>query len=136
VCDRSALVREAERDAGKMRAGRRHINPHQPDAGNEGGRHMAEILTPDSPRWDEFSDALDAIGRCDGDGTGESNPALVHRYAKVVMTTMGNIDIAGSIAFFEEHGGYCDCEILLNVPYVRRPPVSDRARTTKVAGTL
>lgn len=74
-----------------------------------------EILTPDSPRWDEFANALSAIGRCDGDGTGESNPGLVHRYAKVVMTNMGNVDIAGSLAFFKEHGGYCDCEILLNV---------------------
>jgi hypothetical protein len=31
------------------------------------------------------------------------------------MTEMGNVDIPASIAFFEEHGGYCDCEILLNV---------------------
>ncbi len=37
------------------------------------------------------------------------------------MAEMGDADIPGTIAFFEAHGGYCDCEILLNVdPY--KPP--------------
>ena len=75
-----------------------------------------EVLTPESTRWDEFADRLfwiitaDGNPRCDGDQ--EPN---VHRYAKQIMTEMGNVDIPASIAFFEEHGGYCDCEILLNV---------------------
>jgi Protein of unknown function (DUF2695) len=64
-----------------------------------------EVLTTESNRWDEFADRLLADGRCDGD----------HRYAKQIMNEMGNIDIPASIEFFEEHGGYCDCEILLNV---------------------
>ena len=84
------------------------------------GKSMTmEILTPKSRRWDEFADALFAVTRvpgnpdewlCDGDA-GEH----VYRYAKAVMTKMGNIDIAGTLAFFREHGGYCDCEILFNV---------------------
>jgi hypothetical protein len=78
-----------------------------------------EILTPNSPRWDEFADALFEAtlvpGKpdswvCDGD-RGEH----VFRYAKAVMTDMGDVDIERSLAFFREHGGYCDCEILLNV---------------------
>jgi Protein of unknown function (DUF2695) len=83
-----------------------------------------EVLTPESPRWDEFANALFEVTRipgdpeawlCDGDGNGESNPYLVYRYAKKVMTDMGNVDIPGTLAFFQAHGGYCDCEILFNV---------------------
>jgi Protein of unknown function (DUF2695) len=68
-----------------------------------------EVLTPESPRWDEFANRLYWIvpnpGHCDHD----------HRYAKQIMSEMGSVDIPASIEFFQEHGGYCDCEILLNV---------------------
>ena len=70
---------------------------------------MPETLTPKSARWDEFCNALDATLRiwgCD---------ARTHRHAKDIMAKMGNVDIEASLEFFEEHGGYCDCEILLNV---------------------
>ena len=78
--------------------------------------HSLEVLTPESARWDEFADRLfwiitaDGNLRCDGDR--EPN---VHRYAKQIMSEMGSVNIPASIEFFQEHGGYCDCEILLNV---------------------
>jgi hypothetical protein len=84
---------------------------------------MSETLTPQSPRWDEFADALsDALTvstnphrwHCDGD-EGQAVPGRAHRCAKQVMTDMGNIDIDASLNFFKAHGGYCDCEILFNV---------------------
>jgi hypothetical protein len=31
------------------------------------------------------------------------------------MHKMGGINVEVSLAYFEDHGGYCDCEILLNV---------------------
>ena len=68
---------------------------------------MSEILTPKSNRWETFTDALDrsvAVKGCDG-----------HRWAKLIMAEMGNIDISASLAFFQRHGGHCDCEILMNV---------------------
>jgi hypothetical protein len=83
-----------------------------------------EILTPGSLQWEMFWDLLvDAMTeglpedtwRCDGDGTGDSDPTLVHRCAKQAMAEMGNIDIEGTLAFFREHGGHCDCEIMFNV---------------------
>jgi hypothetical protein len=79
---------------------------------------MTIVLTPESPEWEEFASALDAsLGRwgCDGDGTGEFDPGCVHRRAKAVMTAMGGIDIEETLEYFKDHGGYCDCEILLNV---------------------
>ena len=75
-----------------------------------GEKTMAEILTPESPRWEQFTDMLGSMEWCDGDAG-----AHVHRYAKAVMAAMGGIDIEATLAFFESHGGYCDCEILLNV---------------------
>jgi hypothetical protein len=56
------------------------------------------------------------VWRCDGDeGNNRTTPEHVHRHAKGVMATMGGIDTAASLDFFKAHGGYCDCEILLNV---------------------
>jgi hypothetical protein len=79
-----------------------------------------EVMTPDSPRWDEFCNALsqtlyisETEWRCDGDI--HQAGALVHAYAKYIMAEMGNIDIPASLAFFRSRGGFCDCEILFNV---------------------
>jgi Protein of unknown function (DUF2695) len=75
-----------------------------------------EVMTPESPRWEQFVNTLDSAmtgNYCAGDEN--ENPAHAHRYAKAAMAAMGGIDIENSLAFFKEHGGYCDCEILLNV---------------------
>jgi hypothetical protein len=58
--------------------------------------------------------------RCGNDGSGGSK----HRYAEAVMAELGGIDIAGTLEFFRQHGGYCDCEIMLNVdrPDLDGPP--------------
>jgi len=70
-----------------------------------------EVLTPDSPRWGEFvrrlCSAMDSRGGCAG-GTNKEN-------AIAAMREMSGIDIEASLEYFEDHGGYCDCEILLNV---------------------
>lgn len=77
-------------------------------ASKDGRWRTSEILTPDSPRWDEFCDGL---LRMIGDPPGCAHD---HRSAKTVMRKMGNVDIEGTLAYCEAHGGYCDCEILLN----------------------
>ena len=88
---------------------------------------MPEILTPRSPRWSLFVRLLDNvlteempanIWRCGNDGSGGSK----HRYAEAVLTELGGIDIAGTLEFFRQQGGGCDCEILLNVD---RPDLDD-----------
>jgi hypothetical protein len=81
---------------------------------------MAEVLTPDSERWDVFTETLYLALFPDGNDNkgskclGDSGPS-VHYYAKEVMRDMGGIDIAASLEFFQAHGGHCDCEILYNV---------------------
>ena len=78
-----------------------------------------EVLTPDSQRWEEFCEELDAAIAEYGcaAGTNKDN-------AKAVMRKMGSIDVEGSLAYFEDHGGYCDCEILMNV----HAPLTDEER--------
>jgi hypothetical protein len=69
---------------------------------------MTAVLTPADPRWNTFTEALNEAGMkhgCRHD----------HRLAKSIMASMGNIDVPATIEFFERLGGYCDCEILLNV---------------------
>jgi Protein of unknown function (DUF2695) len=78
---------------------------------------MSEILTPKSNRWETFTDALDRAVQtngCDGDGN-IGNYLDVYRQSKRIMADMGNVDIPASLAFFQGNGGYCDCEILMNV---------------------
>lgn len=79
------------------------------------------VLTPNDPRWNEFADRLsdtlyisETEWRCDGDASSGPNPHH-YRFAKQVLTAMGNIDITATLAFFGDHGGGCDCEILFNV---------------------
>jgi Protein of unknown function (DUF2695) len=66
---------------------------------------VSEILTTQSLRWDEFLGAAVLKWSCQHG----------HCQAERIMAEMGGIDIKASIAYFEEHGGYCDCEILYNV---------------------
>jgi len=70
---------------------------------------MTSILTPADPRWAEFttmlSNAVEDRG-CQHD----------HRLAELIMAhEWDDIDIPGSLEFFRQHGGYCDCKILFNV---------------------
>ena len=45
--------------------------------------------------------------RCAGD-RGQAGERA-HCYAKQVMQNMRNVDIDSSLAYFKQHGGYCDC---------------------------
>lgn len=66
---------------------------------------MAETLTIESPRWNEFAETLSQTvlaDRCHHD----------HQHAKRIMTSMGNINIPASIKYFASRGGFCDCEVL------------------------
>jgi hypothetical protein len=79
---------------------------------------MGMVLTPNSgERWHEFMYKLGEalFAERDEDDRRTSRCEHDHRYATKITTEMGDIDIPASIAYFEEHGGYCDCEIRFNV---------------------
>jgi hypothetical protein len=70
-------------------------------------------MTPEHPRWEEFCERLAAsvtLAGCHGCG----HPAG-HDGARAILTSMNDLDGAASLAYFREHGGHCDCEILLNL---------------------
>jgi hypothetical protein len=90
-------------------------------------RHIAGWMTPEHDRWEEFIDRLGGPEGCDfrekedGSLTSICDPSNRRRPGcRRIMRRMGlsRRQIAASLAYFEEHGGYCDCEVLMNVdPY-------------------
>jgi hypothetical protein len=62
------------------------------------------VMTPNHSQWRVFCEELTReIRRYGCDGTSHK---ILPKY---------KINIDESLAYFNEHGGYCDCEILLNV---------------------
>jgi len=81
-------------------------------------------MTLDNPRWDEFVDRLAGPEGCDfretddGPGTSICDPRDHTRpFCRNIMQHMGlsRMAIAVSLTYFEQRGGYCDCEVLFNV---------------------
>lgn len=46
---------------------------------------------------------------------GDADPIRAHEGTRAILAMMADVDVAGTLAFLRLHGGYCDCEILLNV---------------------
>lgn len=76
------------------------------------------LITPDHPLWEEFLERLCGPSgldvrqdrwNCSG---GEDKP-LCRR----ILLAMGRAPatVAANLAYFERHGGYCDCEVWMNV---------------------
>ena len=79
-----------------------------------------ETMSPDHPLWDKFTKRLEGPEGCNFQGTGYSatwkcGGGRDKSLAEAILKTMPDIDVADSLALFEGHGGYCDCEILFNV---------------------
>ena len=75
-----------------------------------------EIMTTKHPRWDEFCNRLEGSEGCNF--TEESwtcYGGYDKRFATAILGTMEGVDIEKSLAYFEENGGHCDCEILFNI---------------------
>ena len=83
---------------------------------------MPGVMTIDHPRWDEFEERLGGPEGCDfrEDDDGEIYwrcSAHTRDQAVAILRDMGitDGDLLGTLDYFDEHGGYCDCEILFNV---------------------
>lgn len=87
---------------------------------------MMRPMTPQHPLWEEFVRRLEGPKGCNfkkdkkgkvtwtcKGGTDKSKAKAI--LESMVRESMANIDVEKSLAYFEEHGGYCDCEILFNV---------------------
>lgn len=75
-------------------------------------------MTPEHPRWEEFCERLGGPEGCDfREDTEAFRCAGDFSLATAILKRMGLSEdaVAASLAHFEESGGCCDCEILLNV---------------------
>ena len=84
------------------------------------------ILSPGDRRWEEFVAQLEGPEGCnfieetaEAGATWRCGGGYSQDYARAILTAMGGIDVAGTLAFCSTQGGHCDCEILFNVdaPY-------------------
>lgn len=71
-----------------------------------------EAMTPSNPRWKEFTEALEMSVRAEGCNAGRDK-SLATSILKVMGFHKTLIDT--SLAYFESHGGFCDCEIIYNI---------------------
>jgi hypothetical protein len=67
------------------------------------------IMNNQHPRWTNFLEFVNILfeyndRRCSGDS----------KFARFVLSKEG-VDIEKSIEYLQDNGGYCDCEILMNV---------------------
>lgn len=69
-----------------------------------------EVITTDHPRFREFRRRLARYM------VSPSNCRYHdYRHARAVLEGMDGIDVAATLAYYRQRGGYCDCEILFNV---------------------
>lgn len=78
------------------------------------------MMTPDHERWDEFIQRLSGPDGCDFQRdpfTFKCAGGMDKTFATKILEDMGfaSGEVAASLTYFEEHGGYCDCEIIFNV---------------------
>lgn len=77
------------------------------------------IMSLSHKRWNEFYYRLLGPDGCDfrhnEKGIPIWNCANDMSFTINILKTMPEIDIDKSLEYFEENGGYCDCEILLNI---------------------
>jgi len=82
---------------------------------------VSSVLTPDHPRWSEFFCRLTGPEGCNfrtyPKARGGETWNCDHTLAKsaVILASMEDVDVERTLDFFQEYGGYCDCEVVLNV---------------------
>jgi hypothetical protein len=76
---------------------------------------MKKIMTREHEKFPDFID--DLIKKCNFEGEGKETTWKCdgdHRRTTILLKKY-DVDIDKSIKYFEENGGFCDCEILFNV---------------------
>ena len=84
-----------------------------------------EILTKEHQLWNDFCKRLEGEEGCNMQITGDGlnlddyqfrcDRTMERPYTKKILQKYNNIDVEGTMKYFEKQGGYCDCEILFNI---------------------
>lgn len=88
------------------------------------------LVIPGHPRWEEFVERLEGPAGIDVRGTStrcsgsEDKPVSAR-----ILRAMGlrPAQVAANLRYFEAHGGYCDCEVWMNVDRDRADEEEDDA---------
>ena len=86
---------------------------------------MKEIMNTNHKDWEKFCELLEGEEGCN---FVQKDPKDIYTLSwnckggtdkslakKILEKYFPNIDIDKTFEYFDEHGGYCDCEILFNV---------------------
>jgi len=66
------------------------------------------LMTPEHHLWDEFVERLEWSEECHRDW----------RFTvKILKSDYPDVDVAGTLTYFGEHCGRCDCTVLFNIAY-------------------
>ena len=100
-----------------------------------------QAMTPNHSKWEEFIAELEGPNGCNfkmpdpGDiksFTWKCDNTINRPLATAILEKIGGIDIPASMKFFELHGGFCDCEIVFNVPDVLAAHPNRRTAKLKI----
>ena len=81
-------------------------------------------MTHSHPKWNEFIYRLSSLEGCNFREKSKDEPekiiwdcsgSMERPFAVAILQKIGNIDIPKSLEYFDEHSGFCDCEILINM---------------------
>lgn len=67
-----------------------------------------EIITKQSPRWGEFIKHLDNL-------LSEWDCKMDLEQTQKALGQMNNVDTEETLQFLRSKGGFCDCEVMMNV---------------------
>lgn len=78
------------------------------------------VMTPEHPSWSKFTKQLGGPQGCHfreqrGEFLFNCDGSHERPKATAILKGFAGINVEASLQYFEEHGGYCDCEILFNV---------------------
>ena len=69
------------------------------------------IMDSGHPEWYEFAGLLIQANKDHGCDNGIQRPHTT----ELLETCFPDVNIPATLAYFEQMGGYCDCEVVLNV---------------------
>jgi len=91
---------------------------------------MKEMMTPRNRRWPEFIDRLAGPEGCRFRPGPTWKCSHTHRFTAKILRSMGCL-VERSIGFFIANGGFCDCEVVMNVGAKPRRGRPARVKRTK-----
>ena len=74
--------------------------------------NIRPLMTPEHPKWKQFTEQLSAYMKENGCDS-QTLRGAEHVLSKDKWGD--GLNVEESLEYFREHGGFCDCEILMNV---------------------